>query len=382
MLKSYPIVPWWAGEPILLQQVCRPSSASHGIINIKLIEFCYSLPHCMQGLRSPQTVLWPALQTSDGRPPYWVWGQDVGYRLKVTCLVMWVWGSIGKVEKAQFHPDIIPAPQDFFGQCNWFRKRICKDPPVPYQGTGFGQDSMLKPYGHILCAAVLLSVSTLQFRPCWLWLAWSYGRCCKQIQDCRRIGVNHRCKTILTNIHRGMCSPSRVTNPAQLWVCPGVIVSIEPRELQTSCPIGLCAPHQSVTRSWASSYSSNTFASWLSWPSWPSWLGPSYSPSSECRLSSAGSRPCSLLSGTGSCISSQDKAGPSMAFPLLFTVNPAVTDSRLGGILVNLSLDWDLWARWRMSSLLLCLSCLDRRVLSTVSRSCCSVKVCSRIVIE
>ena len=30
-----------------------------------------------------------------------------------------MWGSIGKVGKAQFHPGIVPAPADFFGQGNW-----------------------------------------------------------------------------------------------------------------------------------------------------------------------------------------------------------------------------------------------------------------------
>jgi len=57
MLKCYPIVPWWASEYILHQQVFRPSSAGRRIINIKLIEFCYSFLHSMQILRSARTVL-------------------------------------------------------------------------------------------------------------------------------------------------------------------------------------------------------------------------------------------------------------------------------------------------------------------------------------
>jgi len=70
-----------------------------------------------------------------------------------------VWGSIGKVERAQFLSGIVPAPADFFGQGSWVRKRIYDDRPVPHQGRGFGQDATLKSYGHIPSAAGPLSTS-------------------------------------------------------------------------------------------------------------------------------------------------------------------------------------------------------------------------------
>jgi len=126
-----------------------------------------------------------------------------------------VWGRIGKVGKAQFLPGIVLAPAECFGHCNWVRKRIDEDHPVPHQGPGCGQDATLKPYCHNPSASGPLSTSTLQFPHCWLGVAWIYGRCSKRIQDSRRTGENHRWKMILANMYWGRCSPSGVTNPAK-----------------------------------------------------------------------------------------------------------------------------------------------------------------------
>ena len=124
-------------------------------------------------------------------------------------------GSIGTFGKVQFPLGIVPVRVDFFGQGNWVWKWIHADRPVPHHGKGFGQHATPKPNGHILSAGGPLSTSTLQFWHCWLWVAWSHGRWCKRIPDCRRMGENHRWKTILANMYSGGCSPSGATNPAR-----------------------------------------------------------------------------------------------------------------------------------------------------------------------
>jgi len=58
------------------------------IINIKLIEFGYSLLHSMQIQRSARTVLLADPQTSRRWPLKFVCGPDVDYRSRVTCLVI------------------------------------------------------------------------------------------------------------------------------------------------------------------------------------------------------------------------------------------------------------------------------------------------------